>query len=57
MTTAFERAGQNALRAPSGVPAAQPQVPGRSARVKRQSWFARDPAWPIVALLVGWPLW
>ena len=21
------------------------------------SWFARDPAWPIVALLAGWPLW
>ena len=57
MTTAFERAGQNGLRAANGAPAAQPQVPGRTVRVKRRSWFARDPAWPIVALLVGWPLW
>jgi hypothetical protein len=24
---------------------------------RRGSWFARDPAWPIVALLAGWPLW
>jgi hypothetical protein len=57
VTTAFERASQNGLRAASGAPPAQPQVPGRSARARRQSWFARDPAWPIVALLVGWPLW
>src|SRR5437763_269906 len=21
------------------------------------SWFARHPAWPISALLIGWPLW
>jgi hypothetical protein len=24
---------------------------------RRKSWFAREPAWPLVALLVGWPLW
>jgi hypothetical protein len=24
---------------------------------RKQSWFARDPAWPIVVLLIGWPVW
>lgn len=23
----------------------------------RESWFERNPAWPVVALLAGWPLW
>jgi hypothetical protein len=23
----------------------------------RRSWFARDPSWPIVVTLVGWPVW
>jgi hypothetical protein len=23
----------------------------------RRSWFARDPAWPIVVTLIGWPIW
>jgi hypothetical protein len=57
VTTAFERATQNGVRAANGAPAAQPQVPGRSAGAKRQTWFARDPAWPIVVLLAGWPVW
>ncbi len=57
VTTAFERASQNGLRAADGAPAAQPQVPGRTVWVRRPSWFARDPAWPIVALLACWPLW
>jgi hypothetical protein len=57
VTTALERARQNGLRGYKGAPAAEPQVPGRSPRAKRLSWFARDPAWPIVALLAGWPLW
>lgn len=26
-------------------------------RAKRESWSARHPAWPITALLVGWPAW
>ena len=57
MTTALDRARQNGLRGFKGAPAAEPQVPGRSPRARRLSWFARDPAWPIVALLAGWPLW
>jgi hypothetical protein len=57
VTTALERARQNGLRGSKGAPAAQPEVPGRSPRARRLSWFARDPAWPIVALLAGWPLW
>ena len=57
MTTAPERARQNGLSGFNGAPAAEPRVPGRAPRVKRQSWFARDPAWPIVLLLIGWPLW
>jgi hypothetical protein len=24
---------------------------------RRESWFARHPAWPISAMLMGWPLW
>src|SRR5690348_8248875 len=33
-------------------------VPGRKAPPRRRrSWFAREPAWPLIALLVGWPLW
>jgi hypothetical protein len=29
---------------------------GDTAR-RRKGWFARDPAWPIAVMLVGWPLW
>jgi hypothetical protein len=57
VTTAPERARQNGLSGFKDAPAAEPQVPGRAPRAKRLSWFAREPAWPIVALLVGWPLW
>jgi O-Antigen ligase len=56
VTTALERARQNGVRRATGA-TAEPQVPGRAPRARRPSWFARDPAWPIVALLVGWPLW
>jgi len=56
VTTAFERARQNGLRGATGAPA-EPQVPGLTVRARRPSLFARDPAWPIVLLLVGWPLW
>ncbi len=57
MTTAPERARQNGLSGLNGAPAAEPQVPGRTPRIRRRSWFARDPAWPIVVMLAGWPLW
>jgi len=57
VTTALDRAGQNGIRGPDATRSAEPQVPGRVRRVKRLSWFARDPAWPIVALCAGWPLW
>jgi hypothetical protein len=57
VTTALDRAGQNGHSGSKGAPAAQPEVPGRARPAKRLSWFARDPAWPIVALLAGWPLW
>jgi len=57
VTTAPERARQNGLSGYQAAPAAEPQVPGRTSRAKRQSWFARDPAWPIVVMLVGWPVW
>ena len=57
MTTALDRAGQNGHGGSQGVPAAQPEIPGRTRPARRLSWFARDPAWPIVALLAGWPLW
>jgi O-Antigen ligase len=56
VTTAPERTRQNGLSGFKGVPA-EPHVPGRTVRVKRRSWFARNPAWPIVVLLAGWPLW
>ena len=56
MTTALDRAGQNGMGG-DATPSAEPRVPGRTHQVKRRSWFARDPAWPIVVLCVGWPLW
>jgi hypothetical protein len=35
-----------------------PAVPRPGDQAPRHgSWFARDAAWPIVALLAGWPLW
>jgi hypothetical protein len=40
-------------RSADGRPAPWPELPPPP----RRSWFARDPAWPITALLVGWPLW
>jgi hypothetical protein len=57
VTTAPERARQNGVTSFTGPPVAEPQVPGRTVRARRGSWFARDAAWPIVALLAGWPLW
>ena len=48
MTTALERASRDALS-----PATSPDTQSGT----RGSWFARDPAWPVVALLAGWPVW
>ncbi len=40
---------------------ARPQVPGSLEPVRpgpdRVSWLARHPAWPVTALLAGFPLW
>ena len=56
MTTALKRPsqdGQGSGHSADGRPASWPAHPSRP----RGNWFARDPAWPIVAMLVGWPLW
>lgn len=56
VTTAGERPGQNGqARHHPGAPrpAVLPERPPRP----RGSWFAREPAWPLVALLAAWPLW
>jgi hypothetical protein len=56
VTTALKRPsqdGQGGGDPAGGRPASWPALPSRS----RRSWFARDPAWPIAALLVGWPVW
>lgn len=55
MTTALDRAQQNGAGA--GAAPAEPHIPGPARRVRQPSWFARDPAWPIVVLLAGWPVW
>src|SRR5262249_34779127 len=53
----LHRPAQNGMRAPTPPPPPDPQAPARPRRAKRPSWFARDPAWPIVALCAGWPVW
>lgn len=55
MTTALQRPDQNGQVHRSGG-AASVVVPERPAK-PRGNWFAREPAWPLVALLAGWPLW
>lgn len=37
--------------APAGAGQAAPVPP------PRRSWFAREPAWPIIVTLAGWPIW
>jgi O-antigen ligase len=55
VTTALQRPEQNGqVHRSRVVPSAL--VPERPAK-PRGSWFAREPAWPLMALLVGWPLW
>lgn len=57
MTTALDRASQNGRSDGGRPPAPPPPVTGTAPRARRLSWFARDPAWPIVAFLAGWPIW
>jgi O-Antigen ligase len=52
VTTALQRTGQDG---PAGRLGRDAAAGGEAKR--RQSWFARDPAWPIVAALAGWPVW
>lgn len=56
MTTALERGGQNGRVYQPGQPLAEPEPGLGRTHQRRGSWFAH-PAWPIVALLAGWPLW
>ncbi len=55
MTTELQRAGQNGQVHRPG-PESPIIIPDRPPPPRR-SWFAREPAWPLVALLAGWPLW
>lgn len=52
MTTTLQARDPSDERGLSATPG---PPPGRAAR--RPSWFARDPAWPLIALIAGWPLW
>lgn len=58
MTTALQRSSQNGRADHREAPTPGPQphhIPQR-----RKSWlrrFLQQPAWPVVALLAGWPLW
>jgi hypothetical protein len=63
VTTALERSSQKGRGAtgggflqPSDPTSAWPDAAPR-AQGSRISRFFRDPAWPIVAMLGGWPLW
>jgi hypothetical protein len=55
VTTALERTGQGNQLSLRDRPLRDFQPGGSSQR--RGSWFARDPAWPLTLLLVGWPVW
>jgi O-antigen ligase/polysaccharide polymerase Wzy-like membrane protein len=52
VTTALQRTDQDGWTGPAGEPATPSGVRPRP----RGSWFS-DPAWPVVALLAGWPFW
>jgi hypothetical protein len=55
VTTALQRPDQNGQGRRSGV--VDSAVVPESVPKPRGNWFAREPAWPLVALLAGWPLW
>jgi hypothetical protein len=52
VTTALQRTDQDDWTGPAGEPATSSGARPR----RRGSWFS-DPAWPVVALLAGWPFW
>jgi hypothetical protein len=52
VTTVLQRTGQSGQAGHVDTGAAAGGLPQ-----PRRSWFARDPAWPIVTVLVGWPAW
>lgn len=52
MTTVPGPAGRNGQTGSDAATRLQGQLPP-----PRRSWFARDPSWPIVVTLVGWPFW
>jgi len=56
VTTALRPASQNGRPEQPGSVLAAPQ-PGTRLGRRKPSWFARDPAWPIVLMLTGWPVW
>jgi hypothetical protein len=64
MTTAFPATGEDGMAASAagqrgrrGTSGAAAWARGAHARTLAGSWLARHPAWPIVALLAGYPLW
>jgi hypothetical protein len=56
VTTALKRPGQDDQGSGYSADSRPAPQPASSSRL-RGRWFARDPAWPITAMLVGWPLW
>ncbi len=56
MTTTFRPAERTALPPAAGRPSGAPALPGER-DFRRPSWFAAHPAWPVTALLAGYPLW
>jgi hypothetical protein len=55
VTTTLRPTSQDGLPEQPGAVSADPFTGHRARR--RQSWFKRDPSWPIVVLTMGWPLW
>jgi len=55
VTTALDKAQPGALVRYQGGPQPPPSPTERPRRLGR--WFANDPAWPVTAMLVLWPLW
>ena len=55
MATALQGTGKDVRIDGSGVSLAPPEPTGRARKLG--SWFARDPAWPLTLMLMGWPLW
>ena len=55
MTTALDKVQPGALVKYKGSPQPTPSPEDRPRRLGR--WFASDPAWPVTAMLVLWPVW